>query len=496
MFLCVASCLLGAVTAQQVGKMYENHPPVAIAYCSMAKGCVMEQSSLTLDANMRWLHKANDATTCYDPMQEQWNATLCNEATACAEQCAIDGVNLDAYTNTYGVALAPRGVKLNYVKTSQPRVYMLEKEDKYRLFKLKNREFAFDVDVSNLPSGLNGAVYFVEMDAHGGRSGANKAGAAYGLGYCDAQCPRNIKFINGAANLKEWDPKSATGLFGHCCAEVDIWEANRAATALTLHPCNLNGPQSCQGDQCSVRQGVCDKQGCLFNADLMGNPGFFGPGPKYTVDTTKPLTVVTQWFTTDGTDKGDLSDVRRIYMQDGKVIYNSNATTFGVEARDNKLTDKLCQASKNGSFDSFTKNGGMKSLGHSMDRGMVLAMSLWFDQSSGSGWLVPSNAPKPDPSAFPGSYVVMSNFMYGEIGAAMKYRLAATGPELSGKSANEGPLRELSANGLHYNPAAIMYVAAACVALGVIFVAKRKSRLHRLADYGMLLSKDRVDAIR
>lgn len=41
-------------------------------------------------------------------------------------------------------------------------------------FKLKNREFSFDVDVSNLPCGLNGAVYFVAMDAKGEKGiGAN-----------------------------------------------------------------------------------------------------------------------------------------------------------------------------------------------------------------------------------------------------------------------------------------------------------------------------------
>jgi cellulose 1,4-beta-cellobiosidase len=32
---------------------------------------------------------------------------------------------------------------------------------KYKVFKLKNREFTFDVDVSQLPCGLNGALYFV-----------------------------------------------------------------------------------------------------------------------------------------------------------------------------------------------------------------------------------------------------------------------------------------------------------------------------------------------
>ena len=36
------------------------------------------------------------------------------------------------------------------------------------MFYLKNREFTFDVDVSELPCGLNGALYFVEMDEDGG----------------------------------------------------------------------------------------------------------------------------------------------------------------------------------------------------------------------------------------------------------------------------------------------------------------------------------------
>ena len=72
-------------------------------------------------------------------------------------------------------------------------------QNMYQMFKLKNQEFSVDVDVSNLPCGLNGALYFVEMDADGGASKYpnNKAGAAYGTGYCDAQCPHDLKFING-----------------------------------------------------------------------------------------------------------------------------------------------------------------------------------------------------------------------------------------------------------------------------------------------------------
>lgn len=38
----------------------------------------------------------------------------------------------------------------------------------YQSFNLINQEFTFDVDVSQLPCGLNGALYFSQMDADGG----------------------------------------------------------------------------------------------------------------------------------------------------------------------------------------------------------------------------------------------------------------------------------------------------------------------------------------
>ena len=69
-------------------------------------------------------------------------------------------------------------------------MFMMDSDSEYTLFKLKNKEFSFDVDVSNLPCGINGALYFVEMSANGDLGkGNNNAGAKYGTGYCDAQCP-------------------------------------------------------------------------------------------------------------------------------------------------------------------------------------------------------------------------------------------------------------------------------------------------------------------
>jgi cellulose 1,4-beta-cellobiosidase len=78
-------------------------------------------------------------------------------------------------------------------------------DETYETFDLINNEFTFDVDVSNLPCGLNGALYFTSMDADGGLSKyeGNTAGAKYGTGYCDSQCPRDIKFINGVVRFAQ-----------------------------------------------------------------------------------------------------------------------------------------------------------------------------------------------------------------------------------------------------------------------------------------------------
>lgn len=58
--------------------------------------------------------------------------------------------------------------------------------------------------MSQLPCGLNGALYLVEMDEDGGISKypGNKAGAKYGTGYCDTQCPHDVKFIAGEVSGK------------------------------------------------------------------------------------------------------------------------------------------------------------------------------------------------------------------------------------------------------------------------------------------------------
>ncbi|MFM7985738.1 MAG: hypothetical protein ACKPKO_41135, partial [Candidatus Fonsibacter sp.] len=87
------------------------------------------------------------------------------------------------------MSTVPGGIRLQFKNGESvgSRLYMMEDADHYKLFKLLNQEFTFDVDVSTLECGLNGAVYFVEMQADGGMgSGNNAEGARYGTGYCDA----------------------------------------------------------------------------------------------------------------------------------------------------------------------------------------------------------------------------------------------------------------------------------------------------------------------
>ena len=99
----------------------------------------------------------------------------------------MEGVDQKGYTDNYKVVAVDKGIKLEF--PNAPRVYMLNGKDKYKMFKLKNKEFTFDVDPSSLPCGMNAALYFVEMDEQGGRNELNLGGAKYGTGYCDAQCP-------------------------------------------------------------------------------------------------------------------------------------------------------------------------------------------------------------------------------------------------------------------------------------------------------------------
>jgi len=456
-------------TSQQPGSQKQNEwPPLTVSLdCTVADGCSDRNAALVIDSNWMWTHKKGTYTNCYTG--NAWDKSLCPDGSTCAKNCALDAGPISDYSGTYGVRTSGKELSLTFV-THGPysvnigsRLYLLKSKDKYQMFKLKNREFTFDVDVSQLPCGLNGALYFVEMEEDGGLSKypGNNAGAAYGTGYCDAQCPHDIKFINGAANVKNWSPSdndanSGTGYYGTCCTEMDIWESNSAAQAVTPHSCTVKGQTQCEGTACGDNssgeryKGVCDKDGCDWNPYRMGNKTFFGEGSNFEVDSTKKMTVVTQFITTDGSDDGDLKEIRRFYVQDGKVYKTPETTIPGVGSFDS-VTDEFCAAQKTyfNDTNSFKTCGGLKSVGEALDRGMVLVMSLWDDHAADMLWLdsnYPTSAPASQPgisrgpcstssgkpsdveSEHPDATVKYSNIRFGEIGSTTSVTPSPTPP--------------------------------------------------------------------
>lgn len=130
---------------------------------------------------------------------EAANSTACPDVESCQSNCKQAGI---ADYSKFGIEtdgdallleqLAPNGTLLT------PRVYLLKEDaQEYEMLQLTGGEFSFDVDVSKLPCGMNGALYLSEMAADGGKSEVNQAGAYHGTGYCDAQC-YTTPFINGA----------------------------------------------------------------------------------------------------------------------------------------------------------------------------------------------------------------------------------------------------------------------------------------------------------
>lgn len=225
---------------------------------------------------------------------------------------------------------------------------------------------------------------------------------------------------------------------------MDVWEANSISAAVTPHPCDnvqqtrCTGDAGCGGTGSSNRYGsTCDPDGCDFNSFRMGDKTFYGPGK--TVDTTKKMTVVTQFITNTGTASGTLQEIRRIYVQNGKVIQNSKVNVPGMTAYDS-ITQAYCNSAKTafGDRDSFSAHGGMAGISKSMAAGMVLVLSIWDDHTANMLWL-DSNYPVASSASTPGiargtcattsgvpsdvennapnSQVIYSNIKFGDIGS-------------------------------------------------------------------------------
>lgn len=149
---------------------------------------------------------------------------------------------------------------------------------------------------------------------------------------------------------------------------------------------------------------------------------------------------MTQFITSDGTTSGDLTEIKRFYVQNGVVIPNSVSSITGIPAS-NSITTAYCSAQKSvfGDTNSFADKGGLAAMGKSMDRGQVLVLSIWDDHAVNMLWLdstYPTDSTSPGAARgtcsttsgtptdveknSPNSSVTYSNIKIGPIGSTFK----------------------------------------------------------------------------
>jgi cellulose 1,4-beta-cellobiosidase len=228
-FILLLGALIRQVESQSFATLQpEIHPAMGWELCSSV-GCAKQNGSLVLDAEWRWIHEKASLSNCFE--QGHWvdkgypNKTLCPDDETCTANCALEGSDYRSMgvwpvndTITYGSSpiIMVKNIDqddslkyyniLDYAVSKGSRSFMMRPDGKqYNLFKLLNKEVSFNVDVSKMPCGISADLKFVAMDADGGfiKYKGNRAGAAYGTGYCDASCPRDLRFINGQVRTNE-----------------------------------------------------------------------------------------------------------------------------------------------------------------------------------------------------------------------------------------------------------------------------------------------------
>lgn len=199
--LFVASCC-----AQKLSTLLpEIHPILSIQACTAPEQCTTLNTAVTFDANWRWIHTVDNVVNCFEG--NEWRPESCPDPMTCLDICALEGTD---YPYEHGIITTGDALTLkhanigSFIRNVASRVFLMASDIKYQMFSLLNQKFTFDVDVSKVPCGLNGALYLTAMHEDGGTTKypSNTAGAKYGAGYCDSKYPRNLKSIDGQVRLR------------------------------------------------------------------------------------------------------------------------------------------------------------------------------------------------------------------------------------------------------------------------------------------------------
>jgi len=199
------------------------------------------------------------------------------------------------------------------------------KPDGLSELQLLGKMLSFTVDLSKVGCACNLALYLISSP---GRDWLGKPDPGEKRGdqppyYCDAN-----------------------KVGGQWCPELDIMQANNHVFQATLHKCDapVNGHYQ-----------SCDRGGCEESTRLI-NGTVYGPGSKYTIDTTKPFEVRTEFYEGVGTFTG----MRTTLLQGKQRLV---------------LRHGSCKTSY------FAK------MSDAMAGGMSLRVSYWGDKAQTMGWM-------------------------------------------------------------------------------------------------------------
>ncbi|KAI9550245.1 hypothetical protein GHT06_001532 [Daphnia sinensis] len=318
---------------------------------------------------------------CYGPgncQQENTGVVLDYRWTGCGDpyNCYINPSQAE-YESGWGIKFDGNQMTLANWPSNGARTFLTSapNSNQYRMFYLLNKELSFEVDVTATGCGMNSALYFITMESDGGQASSGYTGAMYGTGYCDAQPA---------------EPGRPS------CDELDIWEANSLANVYTTHPC-LNGQ--------------CDPYGCAFNTYARGAKNFYGRGSGYQLDSTQKFTVVTRFLTVDGTDYGDLKEIQRFYIQNGRTIQQPTFDGY------NGISDGYCNH-----FGQSNSQGGVSyGMSQGMRKGMVMSMSMWGNPNDPNSMTWMDNEPNGPCPIYqnPNPYTSFGNIKFGPIGSTV-----------------------------------------------------------------------------
>lgn len=119
---------------------------------------------------------------------------------------------------------------------------------------------------------------------------------------------------------------------------------------------------------------VCAISMAAVSTLCWGEEDYYGLGSEVKVDTSKPMTVTTQFISANGKNNGHLKEIRRNYIQDGVVVKNAVVTVDEEEY--DSISPAYCHATDGSPY--FFPNGGLRRMGQALARGMVLTFCKFY----------------------------------------------------------------------------------------------------------------------